>query len=42
MEKIYFTEQQINDIIDKYKRGMVLSKIGESYNVSRPTIQKNT
>lgn len=40
MGKIYFTEQQINDIVNKYKNGMTLLKIGEFYNVSRPTIQK--
>lgn len=40
MGKIYFTEQQINDIVNKYKKGMTLFKIGEFYNVSRPTIQK--
>ena len=39
-EKIYFTEEQIRDIINSYASGMSLSTIGEKYSVSRPTIQK--
>jgi hypothetical protein len=37
---INFTESQITDIVNSYAEGQSLSKIGERYNVSRPTIQK--
>jgi hypothetical protein len=37
---INFTESQITDIVNSYAEGQALSKIGERYNVSRPTIQK--
>lgn len=37
---INFTEYQITDIVNSYAEGQSLSKIGERYNVSRPTIQK--
>lgn len=37
---IYFTEEQLSDIVNRYKNGKTLSKIGEYYNVSRPTISK--
>lgn len=37
---INFTDSQIADIIKSYAEGQTLSKIGERYNVSRPTIQK--
>lgn len=37
---IHFTKEQINDIITRYHNGEILSSIGESYSVSRPTIQK--
>ena len=37
---IYFTQNQIDDIVNQYKSGKTLRDIGEHYNVSRPTIQK--
>ena len=37
---IYFTQEQINDIVESYKNGKTLNLIGEKYSVSRPTIQK--
>lgn len=37
---IHFTKEQINDIITRYHNGEIISSIGESYSVSRPTIQK--
>ena len=37
---VYFTEEQITDIVSRYKAGQTLSEIGMFYNVSRPTIQK--
>ena len=39
-EQIYFTEEQIQDIIGSYAKGETLSRIGERFSVSRPTIQK--
>lgn len=37
---VNFTEEQLADIINSYSEGLSLSKIGERYNVSRPTIQR--
>ena len=37
---IYFTQQQIDDIISQYQLGKSLVEIAEGYSVSRPTIQK--
>lgn len=37
---IYFTEEQINYIVNEYKKGRTLQDISKEYNVSRPTIQK--
>ena len=37
---IYFTEEQVQDIVGSYVKGESLSKIGERYSVSRPTIQR--
>lgn len=40
LRTIYFTQEQIDDIIESYKNGKTLQSIGEKYSVSRPTIQK--
>lgn len=37
---VHFTKEQIEDIITRYTNGETISTIGESYSVSRPTIQK--
>lgn len=37
---VFFTEEQITDIVTSYTEGQTLREIGERYNVSRPTIQK--
>ena len=37
---IYFTEDQINKIIEMYQNGQTLLSIGSVFNVSRVTIQK--
>lgn len=37
---VYFTKEQIDFIVDSYKKGKTLREIGEFFNVSRPTIQK--
>ena len=37
---IYFTDLQINEIINSYKEGATLASISESFSVSRDTIKK--
>ena len=39
---VHFTKEQIEDIITRYTNGETISTIGESYSVSRPTIQKKS
>ena len=40
MKKIEFTQEQINDILEKYYNNWSQQKIAYYYNVSRPTIKK--
>lgn len=37
---IYFTNEQLNEILKFYEEGKTLKEISEFYNVSRPTISK--